>query len=728
MAESLLSTIVQKTLRVPLLEGPSGDSAAAVRQLDIALMSVGFKLSGDLVEHLSRSDPQLVAEAGAKVLKAVRELVGGHVDHNVYFIDFPANVPDTMEFWSNCIRHALLDPVRADGIALQLSTGIVNLLDLPKYGRYQHTFEAMLAAHEELIPLATDRLTVLGLGGTLEEESREVYLALVGGAVPLGESDMRLLRELAERYVSGGLPDSIPVRETRAVINRARLAAGERLLVDTPVDVLRLACAISEGDVSLSTPTRFRSFRRSERRSLIGALDGVVRADARKLADVPRFAEEFKRLGERLHPHEYTSAGAAQDVFRVARGQLDALSLAARVEIAIATGDVRRAISLLSSAPGALLRSIDRLARLASDTDTETLLEATRTAAPRVSARVLLSLREHLQNRERPHAARMFVNQRGRAWVTPDFRPPLGPSVVAGLTAILDEQIAARLPTAEHLVLDPHVGQLAIPLSDKTKPGGFGVLPRGSITEASEHVRFFIYWKEHEQRTDYDLSVLLLDEHFNYVDQVSWTNLQTVGAVHSGDITEAAHGASEFIDLDLSRVEARYVIPQVHVYAGESFDQANEAFFGYMERHASQQGLPFEPRTVAMKSDLLGTGRVALPLAFGKDDASAWQAKWLHLNLRGHPRFNQVEANQISTSKVIQAIMEREFLQISYVTGLMRKRARSCDDWPVDLDGPVTFVGIERPENLPAGSDIYTMQNLFAMFGPPPATPDTPPG
>ncbi len=72
--------------------------------------------------------------------------------------------------------------------------------------------------------------------------------------------------------------------------------------------------------------------------------------------------------------------------------------------------------------------------------------------------------------------------------------------------------------------------------------------------------------------------------------------------------------------------------------------------------------------------------------------------------------------------------MEREFLQISYVTGLMRKRARSCDDWPVDLDGPVTFVGIERPENLPAGSDIYTMQNLFAMFGPPPATPDTPPG
>ncbi|MFD2349516.1 hypothetical protein ACFSTC_09245 [Nonomuraea ferruginea] len=68
-------------------------------------------------------------------------------------------------------------------------------------------------------------------------------------------------------------------------------------------DVLRLACALSGGDVTLATPTRFRSFRRAERRALLRALDAV--ATPAKLGDVPRHRERWKRLGERLHPHEY---------------------------------------------------------------------------------------------------------------------------------------------------------------------------------------------------------------------------------------------------------------------------------------------------------------------------------------------------------------------------------------------------------------------------------------
>ena len=36
-----------------------------------------------------------------------------------------------------------------------------------------------------------------------------------------------------------------------------------------------------------------------------------------------RFAEPFKRLGERLHPHEYPRFATAQDVFAVARGERD---------------------------------------------------------------------------------------------------------------------------------------------------------------------------------------------------------------------------------------------------------------------------------------------------------------------------------------------------------------------------------------------------------------------
>src|SRR5436305_14745121 len=91
--------IIRRTLRVPAVGGAAGDGAAAARQLDAALLSVGFKAAGPLLAHLSALEPGVVIDAGLTVLATVRELVGDHVEHNVYFRDFPANVPDTVEFW-----------------------------------------------------------------------------------------------------------------------------------------------------------------------------------------------------------------------------------------------------------------------------------------------------------------------------------------------------------------------------------------------------------------------------------------------------------------------------------------------------------------------------------------------------------------------------------------------------------------------------------------------------
>lgn len=111
------------------------------------------------------------------------------------------------------------------------------------------------------------------------------------------------------------------MRENRAVVNAARLGAGAGLLVDTVTDVLRAACALSGGDVTLTEPTRVRSLSRPVRRALLTALDGVVAASPAKLADVGAHREAFKRLGERLRPHEYPRLPHAADVFAVARGE-----------------------------------------------------------------------------------------------------------------------------------------------------------------------------------------------------------------------------------------------------------------------------------------------------------------------------------------------------------------------------------------------------------------------
>jgi len=726
----LHQVIIAKTLRVPRGAGPTGDGAAVARQMDAVLVGAGFKAARDLLEHISSLEPGAAMDLAVQVVDAARALVGDHVAHNAYFINFPNDVPDTVEFWVSCLRDALVIGRTAAGsttvptdaeLLATLTAGWVGLLDLRTYGRYQHTYAELLAAHDELIGAVADRVTVLHLGDTLAAETHQLYLALAGATTPLGEADLALLAELAELCRDQTQPPQIPVRENRAVINAVRLGAGLPLVaVDTVVDVLRLACQLSGGDPTLVEPTRLRSFPRRERRALLAALDQVVAGNRSKLGDVTAHAGPFKRLGERLHPHEYPAYPHAQDVFAVARGEQTARSLAARAELAFTADDIPGAAAILAGAPGLLLRSLDRLLRHA-DTNTarQAVLSALGSALGSVSGRVLCSVREHLANRATPDAARVFPTRGRRAWVTEDTRVPLPPDVIDQASALIDTELAGRMPAYDRLVVDPDVLDVALPLSGRAGEGGFAVLPRGSRTRVGgEVLRFFAYWRQQATRTDFDLSALLLDENFGYAGHVSWTNHDHDGIVYSGDITDATDGATEFIDVPLHTVPAAHIVPQVNVYSGEGFDQVAESMFGWMTRDRAQQGAPFEARTVRTRSDMRGTGRVALPIMFSRTTDGSWIATWLHLYLSGSPTFNQVEDNRVSTSLLARAIGDRDYLTVAYLVELLRGKTGSLTTWApgVRLNEPVTFLGVHRPDGLPDGSEVITLDRLNQLI------------
>ncbi|GAA3813625.1 hypothetical protein GCM10022226_37980 [Sphaerisporangium flaviroseum] len=142
--DDLESLVIARRLRVPAdvrVDVPAAGSATgwgevAARQLDAALLSVGFTCSAALLERLARLPGAAVVDLGVRVLAAVRRMVGDHVRHNVYFIDFPRNVPDTLEFWAGLLRETLLDPVAA----ARIQPPTLDLLTLPSYGRYQHAY------------------------------------------------------------------------------------------------------------------------------------------------------------------------------------------------------------------------------------------------------------------------------------------------------------------------------------------------------------------------------------------------------------------------------------------------------------------------------------------------------------------------------------------------------------------------------------------------------------
>lgn len=735
--EKLIFEMRHRVALPPAADAPAGTRAGgdAARQVDAVLMSAGFKCSGELLAALGGRAPEAVIDLGTEIIGWARELVGDHVRHNTYFIDFPANVPGTIEFWAQCVRDALAKPGgRADVLSLPGGDGgVINLLTLPGYGRYQHAYEEMVARHEELIPALSDRITVLHLGGTAEEEASRLYEELAGSTVPLSGEALQALRFLAA-YHGGAVVTELLIRENKAVVNAARVRIGLAPEVDTLTDVLRVAAELSGGDVTLATPTRFRSFPRAQRRVVLAALDAIASAAPGSLPDVRRHAEQWKRLGERLHPHEWPGRGAA-DVFAVARGDKKALSLAQRADLALAR-DVSQGARLLATAPGMLWRAADYLLRVAqataaggSSADPGEVLACFAATAPQVSGRVLLSVREHLQNRVsgKPGGSRVFVNRHGRAWVTRDRRDPLQAHLVARMLDLIDAEVSGRLPDPGRLVIDPAIETVALPLSGKAAPAGLHIYPRGSVTPVEgDLLRFFVYWKQRRERTDFDLSALFTGEQLDGEVWLSYTNLRAFGGEHSGDITEAPAGASEFVNVHLDKMGRRCVIPQVYVFSGEGFDEVEENFFGFMTLSEGQQGAPFEPRTVRVRSALSGDGRAAMPLVFYRGEDGRWYAKWLHLYLRGREALwggVRVEENRVTSRLLTQTVLERDYLRVGYLIDLLRRKAearastRAEDEASTEAgEGPVTYVGLEQPADLPANSTVYTLANLASLI------------
>jgi hypothetical protein len=644
------TTIIKKTLRVPLSDGAAGDGGTTARQLDAALLGVGFKASRELLEHVS-------AVAGIEyahtIVLAVKELVGAQAQHNPYFRDFPHNVPDTLDFWLDCV--------------FEHST----------YGRVPHTYEEMLARHDELIPSLKDRVTVLHLGGTLDDEITRLYLELAASPIPLGEDDRVLLGELATQRLDI-TPESVPTRENRAILNAARLVAQRPFTgIDTVTDVLRLAAEASGGDVTLCEQTRFRSFRRPERRALLAALNEVAPS---KFGDVGQHREAWKRLGERLHPHEHPFE-QAQDVFAVARKEKTARSFAGQVEMAFADNDPDLALRILSKAPGMLLRQVDRLVRNGASG----VADAVRVAVPDVSGRVLVSVLEHLSNREKPDTARVFANRARKVWIADDTRPPIDTTAIV---EVIEDELVRRLPDFSSLTVDPELLDVVVPVSGTATEDGFGVLPRGSkLWLEGDVLRFFVHWRQTSRRTDYDLSAVLLDENFEYRGQVSWTNLKAGGVIHSGDVTDATDGATEFLDLHRDAFGAKYVVPQVDIFSGERFDEVAESAFGFMSRDLDQMGKPFEPSTVRARSSMRGKGKVALPVMFERQ-GDLWFGTWLHLYLRGEPWGNRVEANRDLVRLIAAAALHRNYFTVRKLVELFERKGSTPSGRSIHI-GPV---------------------------------------
>jgi hypothetical protein len=521
---------------------------------------------------------------------------------------------------------------------------------------------------EERLPLQDSvKLQVIELGTEADFESLFGQIALANTSISgLDKEDLTWFVSSYGDGIQPFLPARVPQKENMAFLASLLMqhtTQAEPFIAGfcrTATDILRLAVALSGGDVSLAAAAKFRTFSRPERRLLLGLLERAPNA----AEDMRRWKGRWVRLGEKLHPGEYRRQyPISWQAFNVLRSDLPLLTFNSRIEKALEEHDSAGAIAILTPRPGDFARRLDHLLRTAPEHQEqkyqeqkyqEQTVEAFAGVAGKVSTPVLLQVMTHFQTRRDGSDLRVFFSKGslpkayGKLNTLPELSAGICERAVAACRDALRERFRV-LPPLGRCFVDPALMNYPVPFSQRSASKSFRTIPRGSrlpLPEDCRVLRLFLWWKNGKDRTDVDLSAAMFDADFRYVDVVSYYELRCDGGVHSGDIVDAPNGASEFVDITLDRMQARgirYVVMTLGGYTPQPFCDLPECFAGWMSRSAPQSGEIYDPRTVQDRLDLTAESRIAIPLLVDVADRTL---VWCDLALKKNPEWvNSVQNN-----------------------------------------------------------------------------------
>ncbi len=643
---------LMKRRKVVLAVGQGAATPEVVATAVKNLQASGFGVTPTLLGRIrTLSDSETIGWYES-LLPALQQMVGAHREFKPMYPNFPQQVMQASDaaLFFNAITHYF-------GFCLSDQLGNPDLVVLPNY------------AKEDRPPLEEFHdLRWIDLGS--EEDFDSIFTSLASSNGSLSELDKGVLRWFTRhRDVRSILPPQIPQKETLAVLV-AVLEDKDPLVpfVKTATDVLRVAVAMSRGDVSLAAPTKFRSFSKSERRFLLNCLE---QAGDSRIEDMLRWKERWVRLGERLHPGDFRNRfPQSVAAFDILRNGVRYKTFNSCVESAIASGNPKEALAFLTRRPGEFARRLDHLLR--TFPDSEQVCHSFFSIADKVSTPVLLQAWAHFRGRDKIRT-RAFFPKGNVAKVQLSETPiPAMPAHLAEEAAQQIRQVLvqrfSKLPSLGKCALDERLKQQFVPFSQRSASRSLRTVSRGSSFDLppGDTIRFFCWWKNIEAcdewsfRVDIDLSATFFDAQWNYCGDIAYYNLRAVECYHSGDITSAPNGACEFIDLSLRSVlsqKYRYVVMSVLMYTGQPFDSLPECFGGWMMRQSPDSGEVFEPKTVVDKLDIVAATRSCVPVII---DVEQRKVYWTDIGLMSSAQLqvNNAATNSVGFGQIGKAIVE----------------------------------------------------------------------
>lgn len=513
---------------------------------------------------------------------------------------------------------------------------------------------------------------------------------ILNSKVSYSQQDKEDVETIIKTYINTNvldyiMPNEIPIKENlvfiiNTIINLSDNA--ENLILDkyskyfkTYTDVLRLAVAMSDQDISLSSCIRFKKFKRWERRMLLGLFDSLKNNNH---DDLVRHRELFLRLGEHIHPGDYSKkykhAYKNFDDLRNNYKTLKKRTFNSMKEQAFKDKDLNTILSLLVKRPGEFARSLNRVLLLAQELgyDSDVVMKQFKESAyNKVPISTLMTVLNYLENRSSNNELRVFYpkGQVGKAFSINNNLTAMNTEYLLNASETLYDLIVDMLRNKDELgkvYIDDKLNNYVAPFKLRDLNKASKQIERGSRFDIEDNnIRFYLHWVNRindwgrESRTDLDLSLCVLNDELTTIDTLYYGNLTVQGCIHSGDVINAPAdegGGTEYVDIHIDKLhkDTRYIAVLVHSYTMANFYELPEAFVGYMSIPDNMQIKDYDASLSKLKLDLTSKSKATMPCIL---DIKNMKIIWTDLNIDNNDEEKIMYNNAVYTKSAMKSAM-----------------------------------------------------------------------
>lgn len=623
--------------------------------LNSNLMQLGYRLSYKLMNHLMMTTEKYILEVQDFLIDNINKMIGNAENMKPLFPNFPETVL-SMNF---------VDTIIFNIIYAELE------FDREKFNKVLEVFGIVENEIKDEAKRINTKLKPIDIA--FPEDINNLTKNIINAKTAYSEQDredLDILFDYNYSNIKAMLPESILFKENMVYIVKLLLSKGVNTqefahLFKTYTDVLRLAVALSEGDISLAENTYFKNFKRKERKMILQLFNSCKINPE----DLFRHKQMYLRLGERIHPGEYREkypkAFKSFDMLRNEEKKIKKETFNHKREMLFKNKDISGVLELLQSRPGEFARSLNRILVLAKELEYDSIEVIDRfiKLADNIPVSTLISIEEYFSHRSDIKSDRIFYpkGQMAKVYGIENNLVELDEKVCNYATTAIRNKIIEILSKKEPLgkvFIDKNLENYIAPLKMRDASKTLMPLERGSrINIENNKIRLFLHWLDGRPHTDLDLSIILYDEDFKRIDNVSYFNMKIDGCVHSGDVRSAPapEGGTEYIDIDLEKINSNcyYICVVINAYTYEKFYELPECFVGYMDIDENLN-TAYNPSFVKFKGDLTTGTTVSLPYII---DVMANQIVWCDIDYYNLYPINNIKSRKNTTNMIVKNIL-----------------------------------------------------------------------